>query len=260
MGCRVAPREQRHAHAGQARIDCRFATTLAAGMGRREFIGLVCGLTAWPFAARAQRSASRLGVLLYTNPQADPSIEVVRTGLRDLGYVEGKNLAIEYRYADGRPERLPVLAAELVQSKPDIILALGGDVAPSAHQATQSIPVVFSTSSNPVLAGLVVSLAYPGGNATGVTFILDELASKRLELLKEAAPRISRVAFLWNPEHPDNEYRIAQDAARKIGVELRPVQMRGPDDLQAALDSRQARNNTSSSGVRSRRSGPHGTG
>src|SRR5262249_23998040 len=222
---------------GQARIDYRFATTLAAGMRRREFIGLVCGLTAWPFAARAQRSAPRLGVLLYTNPQADSSIEAVRTGLRDLGYLEGKNLAMEYRYADGRPERLPVLAAELVQSKPDIILALGGDVVPSAQQATQSIPVVFSTSSHPVLAGLVVSLAHPGGNATGVTFILDELASKRLELLKEAAPRISRVGFLWNPEHPDNEYGIAQDAARKIGVELRPVRMRGPDDLQTAIDS-----------------------
>jgi putative ABC transport system substrate-binding protein len=206
-------------------------------MRRREFIRLVCALTAWPFAARAQRPVSRLGVLLYTNPQADPGIEFVRRGLRDLGYLEGKNLAIEYRYADGRPERLPVLAAELVQSKPDIILALGGDVAPSAHQATQSIPVVFSTSSDPVLAGLVVSLAHPGGNATGVTFILDELASKRLELLKEAAPRISRVAFLWNPEHPDNEYGVAQDAARKIGVELHPVPIRGPDDLQAALDS-----------------------
>ena len=118
-----------------------------------------------------------------------------------------------------------------------MILALGGDVAPWVKKATQSIPLVFSVSDDPVRSGLVATLGRPGGNATGVTFILDELASKRLELFKEAAPRISRVAFLWNPNHSDNEYGIAEQAARKIGVELRPVEMRGPDDLQGALHS-----------------------
>jgi putative tryptophan/tyrosine transport system substrate-binding protein len=205
-------------------------------MRRRELITLIGGVAvAWPLASRAQKSVPRLGVLLYTNPEIDPNIEAVRHGLRDLGYTEGRNLAIEYRYAEGRPERLPGLAAELAQLKPDVILALGGDVAPWAKKATESIPLVFSVSTDPVRAGLVTTLGRPGGNATGVTFILDELASKRLELLKEAAPRISRVAFLWNPDHPDNEYGIAEQAARKIGVELQPVEMRGPDDLQAAL-------------------------
>ncbi len=205
-------------------------------MRRREFIAFLGGTAAaWPFATRAQKSVPRVGVLLYTNPEIDPSIEVVRRGLRDLGYTEGKSLAIEYRYAEGRPERLPQLAAELAQSKPDVILALGGDVAPWAKKATESVPLVFSVSDDPVRSGLVATLGRPGGNATGVTFILDELASKRLELFKEAAPRISRVAFLWNPNHPDNEYGIAQQAARKIGVELQSVEMRGPDDLQGAL-------------------------
>src|SRR6266571_3690133 len=204
-------------------------------MRRREFIAVLGGAAVWPLVARAQKSVPRLGVLLYTNPESDPSIEVVRRGLRDLGYIEGRNLAIEYRYAEGRPERLPQLAAELAQSKPDVILALGGDVAPWVKKATQSIPLVFSVSDDPVRSGLVATLGRPGGNATGVTFILDELASKRLELFKEAAPRISRVAFLWNPNHPDNEYGIAQQAARKIGVELQSVEMRGPDDLQGAL-------------------------
>jgi putative ABC transport system substrate-binding protein len=205
-------------------------------MRRRDFITFLGGAAAgWPLAARAQKSVPRLGVLLYTNPELDPNIEAVRLGLRALGYTEGKNLAIEYRYAEGRPERLARLAAELAQTKPDVILALGGEVAPWAKKATESIPLVFAVSTDPVLAGLVVTLGRPGGNATGVTFILDELASKRLELLKEAAPRISRVAFLWNPDHPDNEYGITEQAARKIGVELRPVEMRGPDDLQDAL-------------------------
>ena len=198
---------------------------------RRFFLVLGAGaLAPCPSFAQQQPKVWRVGFLSLDTSRSDAgqsALEQFPAALAKLGYREGKNLAMEYRYADGRPERLPVLAAELVQSKPDIILALGGDVVPSAQQATQSIPVVFSTSSDPVLAGLVVSLAHPGGNATGVTFILDELASKRLELLKEAAPRISRVGFLWNPEHPDNEYGIAQDAARKIGVELRPVRMRG---------------------------------
>jgi ABC-type uncharacterized transport system substrate-binding protein len=205
-------------------------------MRRRDFLALAGGAAvAWPLVARAQKAVPRVGVLLYTNPEIDPNIEAVRRGLRDLGYIEGRNLAIEYRYAEGRPERLPLLAVELAQSKPDVILALGGDVAPWAKKATQSIPLVFSVSDDPVRSGLVATLGRPGGNATGVTFILDELASKRLELFKEAAPRISRVAFLWNPNHPDNEYGIAEQAARKIGVELRPVEMRGPDDLQGAL-------------------------
>ena len=186
-------------------------------MRRREFITLLGGAAAWPLAARAQQAArtTRLGVLLYSTPQAELQVERVRSGLRELGYIEGRNLVVSYYYAEGKPERLPDLAAALVRESPDLLLALGGDVAPHAAKATSTIPIVFVSSADPVQLGLAASLARPAGNATGVTLLQDDLASKRLELLKEAVPRVSRVAFLWNPDHPDNELREAQRAAQK---------------------------------------------
>ena len=164
---------------------------------RREFITLLGGAAAaWPLAARAQQpaKASRLGVLLYSTPQADPQMETVRRGLGELGYVEGQNLVISYRYAEGKPERLADLAAALVREKPDLLLALGGDVAPYAVKATPTIPIVFVSSADPVQLGLAASFARPAGNATGVTLLLDDTASKRMELLKEAVPRVKHVA------------------------------------------------------------------
>ena len=131
-----------------------------------------------------------LGVLLYSSPQADPQMEAIRGGLGELGYVEGRNLVVSYRYAEGRPERLPGLAIDLVRERPDLLLGIGGDVAPHAVKATPTIPIVFATSSDPVQHGLVESLARPAGYATGVTFLLDDLASKRLEFFKEAVPRV----------------------------------------------------------------------
>jgi ABC-type uncharacterized transport system substrate-binding protein len=207
-------------------------------MRRRELLSLLAGAAAaWPLAARAQQAArlSRLGVLLLSTPQADPQMETARRALRDLGYVEGQNLAIEYRYAEGRPERLPDLAADLVRMKPDVVFSLGGDVTPAAVKATQTIPIVFTSSADPVQLGFVASLARPGGNATGVTFLLDELASKRLEFLKQAAPRVSRVGFLWNPDHVDNELSEAERAAASLGVDLKPLTVRGPADFDGAF-------------------------
>ena len=207
-------------------------------MKRREFITLLGGAAvAWPLAARAQQpaKASRLGVLLYSTPQADPQMETVRRGLGELGYVEGQNLVISYHYAEGKPERLADLAAALVREKPDLLLALGGDVAPYAVKATSTIPIVFLSSADPVQLGLAASLARPAGNATGVTLLLDDTASKRMELLKEAVPRVSHVAFLYNPDHPDNELREAQRAAQSLNVRLQPVEMRGSGDLGDAL-------------------------
>ncbi len=207
-------------------------------MRRREFLSLLGGAAAaWPLAARAQQAARvpRLGVLLLSTPQADPQMETARRALRDLGYVEGQNLAIEYRYAEGRPERLPDLAADLVRMKPDVVFSLGGDVTPAAVKATQTIPIVFTSSADPVQLGFVASLARPGGNATGVTFLLDELASKRLEFLKQAAPRVSRVGFLWNPDHVDNELPEAERAAASLRVELKPLTVRGPADFDGAF-------------------------
>jgi putative tryptophan/tyrosine transport system substrate-binding protein len=207
---------------------------------RREFITLLGGAAAaWPLGARAQQPARipRLGVLLFSTPTADPQMETARRALRDLGYVEGRNLALEYRYAEGRPERLSDLAADLVRIQPDVVFAIGGDVTPAAVKATQTIPIVFTSSADPVQLGFVASLARPGRNATGVTFLLDELASKRLEILKQAAPRISRVGFLWNPNHPDNELPEAERAAASLGVELKPFAVRGPTDFDAAFAS-----------------------
>jgi len=127
------------------------------------------------------------------------------------------------------------LAEELASLRPDLLLALGGDVAPVMVKATQTIPVVFASSADPVRLGLVASLARPGGNATGVTFLQDELASKRLEYLKQAAPRISRVAFLWNPDHVDNEQRQAERAVPILNVQLQPLEVRGSADFDGAF-------------------------
>ncbi len=208
-------------------------------MRRRTFIAVLGAVAAWPVATRAQQAARipRLGVLLYSTPQDDPQARTLQQGLRDHGYIDGQNISIEYRFAEGRAERLPDLAADLVRLKPDGLFVIGGDVAPFVSKATQTIPIVFVMSADPLQLGLVATLARPGGNATGFTFLQDELASKRLELLKEAAPRISRIAFLSNPDHPDNELRIAQRAATTLGVHLEPIEMRGPGDLDGALQA-----------------------
>ena len=165
-------------------------------MRRRQFLSFVGGATAWPFAARAQQIRPQnsdqrplIGVLIFGNPGNDPGTAAFRLGLRELGYVEGRNIAIEFRFADGKPERLPQLAEELVRLRPDVLFVLGGDVAPHLAKATQAIPIVFAMSSDPTKAGLAATLAKPGGNCTGVTFLQDELAAKRVQLLKEVAPR-----------------------------------------------------------------------
>ena len=201
-------------------------------MRRRDFMGLVGGAAAAigsSLRAQAQTiKMPRIGVLIYAIPRPTQTPKSFRRGLRDLGYVEGRNVAIDYRYADGKPERLPELAAELVRSNPNVVFALGGDVMQAAMTATRTIPMVFVSSADPVQLGFVKSLARPGGNATGVTLLLDELASKRLEFLKEAAPSVSRVAFLYYPDHIDNELREAERAARPLGVQLQQVALRDP--------------------------------
>ena len=207
-------------------------------MKRRAFIVGLGGAAAWPLAARAQPAKQpRLGILLYSTPEGDPNLASFLRSLRELGYVEGQNIAIEYRYAAGRPERLSELAAELVRLKPDLLFCLGADVALPAVRATQAIPIVFVSSADPVQLGFVLGLARPGGNATGVTLLLDDLASKRLEFLKEAAPYVSRVAFVWNPDHPDNELQEAGRAAAKLGVELQQLPVRGPADFEGAVQA-----------------------
>ena len=156
-------------------------------MRRREFIGGLGGMAAWPVVARAQRprKVSRVGILLFNSPQTDP-IGPLLQGLQGIGYVDGTTITIDYRYAEDKAERLPDLAAELVQLKPDVIFAYGGDVAPYAKKATGSIPIVAMVSNDPVQSGLVASIGRPGANVTGITLIYDDLAGKVLESLARA--------------------------------------------------------------------------
>jgi putative tryptophan/tyrosine transport system substrate-binding protein len=204
---------------------------------RRSFIaGLGASSLAAPFLAHAQtpQKYPRIGILLFNSPQLDP-IAPLLEGLRSFGYADGKTASIDYRFAEGKPERLPGLAVELVSLKPDVIIAYGGDVAPHAKNATSSIPIVVMVSNDPVQSGLVASLGRPGANITGETLIYDELAGKVVELLKEAVPGISRVAVLWNPTHADPEFRETQRAAAGIGVTLQSLEVRKAEDFAAAF-------------------------
>jgi len=206
-------------------------------MDRRTFIGAIGGsLVAVPPLANAQQPAKlpRLGVLLYNPVQSEP-IGPLLEDLQRLGYVDGKTIAIEYRSADGKPDRLPGLAAELVRLRPDVIFAFGDDVAPIAQSTTATIPIVAWVSNDPVQSRLVSSVGRPGANITGVTLVYDDLAGKTLDLLKEAVPRITRVSVLWNPDHADPEYRETQRAANALGVRLQSLEVRRASDFEGAF-------------------------
>ena len=206
-------------------------------ISRRRLLLAVGVALAAPLAAEAQPAMKvpRVGILLFGTPDADPSLRSFRAGLRDLGHVEGKTIVLEYHYAGGKPERLPDLARDLVGTKPNVIFALGGDVAPFARTATSTIPIVVAVSNDPVQSGLVATLARPGGNLTGVTFVSSDLAAKRMQLLTEIAPAVSQVGVLWNPDHIDPEYRETQGAGRALGVEVHSLEVRGPGDLDRAF-------------------------
>jgi putative tryptophan/tyrosine transport system substrate-binding protein len=197
-------------------------------------------LTPSSVGAQSTAKAPRVGVLLYGAPADDPNLVAFRQGLADFGYVESRSITIEYRYAAGKPERLRDLAAELVAGKPDVIVALGGDVAPAARAATSTIPIVMIVSVDPVEGGLVASMARPGGNVTGVTFVSSDLAAKRLQMLKDIAPRISRVGMLWNPDHVDPEYRETQKAAPALGLRVQSLEVRSANDFDAAWQTASA--------------------
>jgi ABC-type uncharacterized transport system substrate-binding protein len=205
-------------------------------MRRREFISLLGGAVVWPLAARAQqpKRVPHIGILLF----AQQDLAVIRPCLQELealGYVDGKSVTIEYRDAEGKNERLPALAAELVRLKPDVIFSFGGEQAPIIKRATPSIPIVVVVSNDPVASGLVASLARPGGNITGVTYVRDQLAGKTIALLKDVAPGVSRVAVLWNPNHTDPEFRETQRAARTLPVQLQSLEVRESGDFEHAF-------------------------
>ena len=207
-------------------------------MGLRTAIVLLLALAAaLPALAQTAAKVPRVGVLLFGTPDTDPNVRSFRAGLGDLGYIEGRNIALEFHYAEGKPERLADLARELVRTRPDVIFALGGDVAPSVRTATSTIPIVVAVSLDPVQSGLVANLARPGGNLTGVTFVSSDLAAKRLQLLKEIAPAVSRVGVLWNPDHVDPEYRETQAAGRTLGVQVHSLEVRAGGDFERAFQT-----------------------
>jgi putative ABC transport system substrate-binding protein len=209
-------------------------------MRRREFITLLGGAAAaWPLVARAQQAGKiyRIGILEPIPAERNAAnLDALRKGLRDLGYVEGRNLVIEYRSADGRAERFPDLASELVRLKVDLIVTRGTPAATAAKNATGTIPVVMATMGGP--GAIVPSFAHPGGNITGVTTFSTELTAKRIEILKELVPSLSRVALLHNMSNPavPPEWEETKTAARSLGLQAELLDVRSEGDLGRAFE------------------------
>jgi len=203
---------------------------------------LAVGILAVPPAGETQQGAAipRIGFLSASSssdPRTPHYLGAFREGLRELGYVEGQNIAIEYRWAEGKYDRLPGLAAELVSLKVDIIVATALPAIQAAKQATGTIPIVMTSSLDPVATGFAANLARPGGNITGLSAMAPEIVGKQLELLKELVPKVSRVALLGNPANPGTApmVRRAQDAARELGIRLQPLEARSPSEIDNAF-------------------------
>jgi putative ABC transport system substrate-binding protein len=207
-------------------------------MKRREFIGLLGGAAAsWPFAAHAQQPAPgkwRVATLM-TNRRQD----MLQQGLRELGYVQGKNLVIGARAIEGAGDRLAALAAELVGLKPDVIVVTGTQATQAVQQVTSSIPIVMTGSSDPVGTHLVASLAHPGGNITGLSLFSPELSGKRMELLRKVTGELSSLAILWNPDDPPAAIALkqTQEAAGAMKLQILAVEARNADDLAPAFQT-----------------------
>ena len=208
-------------------------------MRRRDFIKGIVGSTAWPLSARAQQEPQIAHIgFLGLGPAAVQSnrVKALRAGLRDLGYVEGKNIVIEFRWAD-TVEQLPELAAELVRMKVDIIFASSSTMVEPARQATKTIPIVFATHADPVGIGHVASLARPGGNITGLTMLLTDIVPKDLEMLKDALPQVSRIGILWNPTTPSHPpaLKAIEAASTPLGVSLHKEPVSTVEDFDGAF-------------------------
>jgi putative tryptophan/tyrosine transport system substrate-binding protein len=208
-------------------------------MRRREFITLLGGAAAWPLAARAQQRAMPvIGFLNIQSPDAIANrVRGFRQGLKDAGYVEGENVTIEYRWAEGRFDRLPALAAELVRRQVVVIVAANTPSALAAKAVTTTIPIVFNVAEDPVKLGLVASLARPGGNLTGANSFIGELAAKRLELLRELLPGITRVTALVNPTTPlaESALKDIEPAARAMGMQIKVLNASNSGEINSAL-------------------------
>ena len=210
-------------------------------MNRRDTLLALAVLGAQPPMALAQQAprVARIGYLFFTSASSQARyLDPLRAGFRDLGYVEGTHYRIEARFADGDEDKLAKLAAELVSLKPDVIVSFATGVL-AAHKATKTIPIVMATNGDPVFSGLAASLARPGGNVTGSTFFHSELMAKRLELLKEVVPSMTRAGVLLHWENPANEpaLKAMEATARALKVELHPIETRGAADYERAFST-----------------------
>jgi putative ABC transport system substrate-binding protein len=219
-------------------------------MKRREFITLLGGAAAaWPVAARAQRQRKIWRVGFLEMPLRPAVLESSRyaafaRGMRELGYVEGDNLAIEYRFAEGEPERLSNLVAELVELKPDVLVVAGTQAVGAAQEATTSIPIVMATTNDPIGSGFVQGLARPGGNITGLSNLSTDLSPKLMEMLRSIAPKLSRVAILVNPTNQSHAPVVAslRAAAQGVNLEIGTVEAATPQEIESAFSSMNQQN------------------
>jgi ABC-type uncharacterized transport system substrate-binding protein len=220
-----------------------FSDNRKSAIRNPKWLGLFAMVLTFVFGgvvAQAQQPARihRIGILIPTSASfLSARVEALRQGLRALGYVEGKNIVIEYRHADGKRERLPDLVAELVRLKVDVIVTVGAPAAQAAKKASGTIPIVLASSSDPVGSGLVSSLARPGGNITGLSLMAPDLDGKRLELLKEAFPKVARVAFLWQPSGSRGNLALTvmEAAAKALGLQLQSLPVRKLADFEGAF-------------------------
>jgi putative ABC transport system substrate-binding protein len=207
-------------------------------MKRRDFIILLGGATAWPLVARAQGRIPRVGFMGNSTAALEVNlVDSFREGLRELGYEEGRNIAIEYRWADGRYERFAALVAELIAAKVDVIVTAGTPAALAVKKATSTVPLVMVAVGDPVGTGLVPSLARPDGNLTGLSSVAPDLEGKRLELLREIVPSVSRIAVFINSVNPFHatSMRQAQSAGKTLGVKVQQYDIRKSEDLDGAF-------------------------
>jgi ABC-type uncharacterized transport system substrate-binding protein len=207
---------------------------------RREFITLLGGAAAWPLAARAQQAGkpSTIGFLGTDAAAWRPWTDAFVERLRELGWIEGRTIAIEYRWAQGRPERYAEIAAEFVRLKVDVIVA-NGSAAPTVRQATSVIPIIFPMGIDPVGGGLITNLARPGGNVTGLSVQQTDLAGKRLEFLREVVPRLRRLAIMFDVGFPQAELEMGevQATARTLGIEVAPLEIRRAEDIAPVFEA-----------------------
>jgi putative ABC transport system substrate-binding protein len=216
---------------------------LGAGVQRRDFLGVLGGAAvSWPLAARAQRTGkvSTIGFITAgSSGQGTPALPAFLEALRKAGWIEGKNLAIEYRYAQNRLDQLQDMAAELVRLNVDIIVTAGTLAPFAARQATTSIPIVMTSGGDPLGTGLVASLARPGGNVTGLSLMMPDIGAKWLELLKELVPGISRAGVLWNSAnpYPADVFKVTKAAAGTVGIEIQSLEVKGLKDFDGAFEA-----------------------